>query len=382
MMRAAARIARPAALLAALLTVAACTSQGSGSRTGAADSPGSPAYASAVPPSAVPSSRVPSGPATSGPASPGTGTGSASGAATEGTLADGIPDPRSRMLLGAYTDLKGKSATAAMQARERAMGRPYDLAVTYYDWDDAFPDAGEEAMAAAGTTPLMAWYLPDTNSGSVAELGQLAAGADDARIRAQARAIKAYGHQVFLRLAPEMNGNWYKYSGDPPAYMAAWRHVHQVFSAAGVSNVTWVWCPNVNPGNWDAYYPGRAYVDVIGVDGFSNTTYTWQTFQQLFEGFFKHFAAFAPGKPQLVVETATNSAAGVPAAAVGSAASFITGMRSYLRGVAGPKYGVIGVCWFDSDTNNGYDWRVDQTPQAGQAWLALARDPYFGGHGS
>jgi hypothetical protein len=366
-------------LLVALLTAAACTTQGStpqnstpqnsASRTGAAGSPGS---TSATSPAG-------SGPESAGTASAGAGAGRATGA---GTLADGIPNPDNRMLLGAYTDLKGKSATAAVQARETAMGRPYDLEVTYYDWDDTFPDAGERAMAAAGTTPLMAWYLPDTNSGSVAGLGQIAAGDDDARIQAQARAVKALGHRVFLRLAPEMNGNWYKYSGDPKAYVAMWRHVHDVFAKAGVTNVTWVWCPNINPDNWDAYYPGSAYVDVIGVDGFSNTTYTWQTFQQLFEGFFRHFAAFAPGKPQLVVETATNSGAGIPAAGVGSAASFISGMQAYLQDVAGPKYDVIGVCWFDSDTNNGYNWRVDQTPQAMQAWLTLARAPYFGGHGS
>jgi len=94
------------------------------------------------------------------------------------------------------------------------------------------------------------------------------------------------------------------------------------------------------------------------------------------------YLSFAPGKPQLVVETATNSGAGVPGAGVGSAASFITGMASYLQQVAGPQYGVIGVCWFDTDTNNNYNWRVDQTASAWQAWLALARTPYFGGHGS
>lgn len=53
-------------------------------------------------------------------------------------------------------------------------------------------------------------------------------------------------------------------------------------------------------------------------------------------------------------------------------------MRSYLHDVAGPRYRVIGVCWFDTDMN-GYDWRVDQTSAAWRAWLALARDPYFGG---
>lgn len=285
------------------------------------------------------------------------------------------------MLLGAYISLSGQSSAAAVEARERAMGRPYDLELTYYNWTDPFPDSGEVAMAAQGTTPLMAWYLPDKQLGSAASLSEVTAGHDDAWITAQARAIKAFGHRVFLRLAPEMNGNWYGYSGDPSAFVAAWRHVWHVFADVGATNVTWVWCPNLSPSNWDAYYPGAAYVDVIGVDAFSNIIYTWETFQQMFGGFFAHIASFAPGKPQVVAETATNSGAGVPGTSVGSAASYISGMRSYLRDVAGPRYDVIGVCWFDTNTNNGYNWRVDQTPAAWQAWLAMARDPYFGGHG-
>lgn len=362
-------------LLIALLCAAACTSQSGSPATGAADTP-----TSAAPSTAGPGAGT--GSASSGTQSSGTQSAGTATSSTASELTDGIPDPHNRMLLGAYTDLSGKTTAAAVAAREKAMGRDYDLEVTYYDWTDSFPDAGEAAMAAQGVTPLMAWYPPDANSGSTAALGQIASGADDKQIRTTADAIKAYGQRVFLRLAPEMNGNWYKYSGDPQAYVAMWRHVHDVFAKAGVTNVTWVWCPNVNPANWDSYYPGSAYVDVIGVDGFSNTTYTWQTFQQLFGGFFAHFAKFAPGKPQLVAETSTNSGAGVPAADVGSAASFISGMESYLKNTAGPKYDVIGVCWFDTDTNNGINWRVDQTSAAWKAWLTLASDPYFGGHGS
>jgi Glycosyl hydrolase family 26 len=348
------------ALLIALVCAAACSSAGrsSGSGTGAG------------------TTATPTGTASSAPAA------TASESPTENS-ALGLPDPHSRMLLGAYVGLSGQSSQqASVEARERAMGRPYDLLLTYYNWTDPFPDAGEAAIAAGGSTPLMAWYLPDKYTGSTASLSAIASGADDAWITTQAHAIKAFGHRVFLRLAPEMNGNWYRYSGDPAAYVAAWRHVWTVFAQAGVTNVTWVWCPNLTPGNWDAYYPGKAYVDVIGVDGFSDVAYTWQTFQQMFGGFFAHFAAFAPGKPQMVVETATNSGAGAPAVGIGSAASFISGMRSYLKDVAGPKYDVIGVCWFDTDTNNGENWRVDQTSQSWQAWLTLARDPYFGGHGS
>ena len=348
------------ALLIALLSAAACgaAGQNGGSRTSAGITATSTATSSAPQTASAGST-----PATSN--------------------SPALPDPNSRMLLGAYVNLSGQSSsTASVQARERAMGRPYDLLLTYYNWTDPFPDAGEAAIVAGGSTPLMAWYLPDKYTGSAADLSAITSGADDAWITTQARAIKAFGHRVFLRLAPEMNGKWYHYSGDPKAYVAAWRHIWNVFAQAGVTNVKWVWCPNLTPSdNWDGYYPGSAYVDVIGVDSFSNVKYTWQTFQQMFEGFFAHFAAFAPGKPQLVVETATNSGAGAPAAGIGSAASFISGMQSYLKDVAGPKYDVVGVCWFDSDTNDGINWRVDQTPQSWQAWLSLSRDPYFGGHG-
>jgi Glycosyl hydrolase family 26 len=348
------------ALLIALLSAAACgaAGQSGGSRTSA------------------------------GTTATSTATGSAPQTASEGSTPTrsnppGVPDPDSRMLLGAYVNLSGQSSsTASVQARERAMGRPYDLLLTYYNWTDPFPDAGEAAIVAGGSTPLMAWYLPDKYTGSTADLSAITSGADDAWITTQALAMKAFGHRVFLRLAPEMNGNWYHYSGDPKAYVAAWRHIWNVFAQVGATNVKWVWCPNLTPSNWDSYYPGSAYVDVIGVDSFSNVKYTWQTFQQMFGGFFAHFAAFAPGKPQLVVETATNSGAGVPVAGIGSAASFISGMQSYLKDVAGPKYDVVGVCWFDTDTNDGINWRVDQTPQSWQAWLTLSRDPYFGGHGS
>jgi Glycosyl hydrolase family 26 len=348
------------ALLMALLTAAACsvTGQGGGSGTGAG------------------SATAPTATGGGGPS------GTASAAPTESN-SPSVPNPDRRLLLGAYVNLSGQSSQqASIKARERAMGRPYDLLLTYYNWTDPFPDYHEAAIVAGRSRPLMAWYLPDKYTGSTASLSAISSGAYDTWITTQALAIKAFGYRVYLRLAPEMNGNWYRYSGDPAAYVAAWRHIWNVFARAGVTNVTWVWCPNLTPyGNWDPYYPGSAYVDVIGVDSFSNVKYTWQTFQRTFDGFFAHFAAFAPGKPQLVVETATNSGKGDPAAGIGSAASFISGMQSYLKNVAGPRYDVVGVCWFDSDTNDGINWRVDQTPQSWQAWLNLARDPHFGGHG-
>jgi Glycosyl hydrolase family 26 len=283
-----------------------------------------------------------------------------------------LPDPRHRMLLGAFTALSGQtSGEASIERREAAMGRRYDLQATFYDWNDPFPDFGEATIAAHGRTPLMAWYGPGKDPKDSRTLAEINDGRDDAWIMRQAEAIKAFGRPIYLRPMLEMNGSWYTgYSGKPVPFIAAWRRIHGLFARAGARNVIWVWCPNVTPDDWDRYYPGDAYVDVIGVDAFDNVTAApWQSFEQGFGPFFAHYAG---RKPLMVAETATD-------AGESGAAAFISGMHSYLKNVAGPRYGVIALCWFDTDTDDAHNWRVDQTPGAWQAWLALARDPYFGG---
>ena len=73
-----------------------------------------------------------------------------------------------------------------------------------------------------------------------------------------------------------MNGTWYSwgYHHVPPrVFVAAWRHVVTVFRAGGARNVTWLWTVNViqktvhvmSPVRW---WPGRAYVNWVGIDGY------------------------------------------------------------------------------------------------------------------
>lgn len=280
-----------------------------------------------------------------------------------------LPNPRRRMLLGAYVSLSGLSTETAIARREAAMGRRYNLELTYYNWRDPFPDSGEATIKAHGRTPVMAWYGPGKSRDSPNKLGQINDGQDDAWIRQQAEAIKRFGKPIFLRLMPEMNGDWYGgFSGRPAAFIAAWRRIHRIFDQVGASNVVWVWCPNATPHDWDRYYPGNSYVDLIGVDGFSSVRWGLRSFRQIFGQFLAHFAG---RKPLMIVETAADS----------GAAAFISGMRHYLQDVAGPRYGVVAVCWFDTDTSGPGNWRVDQTPASWRAWLSLAHDPYFGGHG-
>ena len=79
-----------------------------------------------------------------------------------------------------------------------------------------------------------------------------------------------------------MNGSWSSWNPDnaaqsglaetPSTYVAMWQHVVNYFRNAGVTNVKWVWAPNVDDGTGTmaAYYPGDGYVDDVGLDGYNN----------------------------------------------------------------------------------------------------------------
>lgn len=343
------RVVLPLVVVAVLLCI--------GSSSGVPEEPAARTAQRAVPTTTVPATT----PTTAG--TPTTGT------TTTGTTTG---QPQGHIMLGAYVSLHNyPDDEKAIEQREQAAGRQLDIQLTYYNWNDQFPDFGEATIAAHGRTPLMSWYGPGKDPWDTRTLAEINNGQDDGWIKQQARAIKAFGRLIYLSPIPEMNGTWYRgFSGNPTAYVAAWQRIHDLFAQVGVPNVKWMWRPNITPAVWDPYYPGDAYVDVIAVDGYNNG-HPWRSFQGIFDTFLAHYAG---RKPLMIGETATQSANG-------NSAEWINAMHTYLETVAGPRYGVVGLCWFDTDTDDNYDWRVDQTPQAWAAWLSLARDPYFGGHG-
>ena len=126
-----------------------------------------------------------------------------------------------------------------------------------------------------GSIPFISWEPWDYTQGihqPAYSLQNIIDGNFDSYITRWAQASKAWRHPYFLRFAHEMNANWYPWSeltngNEPGQYIQAYRHVHDIFAAQGVKNVTWVWSPNVEyPGSLPlaGLYPGSAYVDWIG----------------------------------------------------------------------------------------------------------------------
>jgi beta-mannanase len=191
----------------------------------------------------------------------------------------------------------------------------------------------------------------------------------DPYIRQWATALANWGRPVFLRYAHEMNGNWYPWSDGvntnaPGSYIAAWQHVHQVFEAQGVTNVSWVWSPNVPYDGSTALaslHPGVDQVDIVALDGYNwGTAAAWSSWtspSSLFGLGLTQLRTVAPAKPILVAETASSEAGG-------SKASWNTELIEYLA--AQPD--IIGFVWFDH--NKEVDWRITSSSTSRDALAA------------
>jgi beta-mannanase len=138
--------------------------------------------------------------------------------------------------------------------------------------------------------------------------------------------FKLFGQPVFLRFAWEMNIDAIEWSiqktgSTPEDYVQAWRRFRDIVKSQGASNVIWVWSPNVSTGTSIPYaslYPGDAYVDWLGLDGYnwgtSQAWSQWQSFSQIYSSSYNTIAALAPSKPIMIAEVNTTDVGGSKAA--------------------------------------------------------------------
>jgi hypothetical protein len=269
-----------------------------------------------------------------------------------------ILEPASGALLGLYYGDGGVAQTAAK------LGRTPAIHLVYHSWSDDWTIGVTKDDLAAGRIPLVNWEPAKIDFAKIAD------GSLDATILARANGSKALGKKFFLDFAAEMNGDEAWSGNNAPLYVAAYRHIHDLFVAAGATNVVWAWCPNVTDtagGNRTTmdYYPGDAYVDWTGVDGYNwgKQNGGWQSFHRVFKDIYPLLAA--KRKPILIGEMAS-------AQAGGDKAKWIDGIIPTLR----TSFPLIkGVIWFD--INKERDWRISSSRESEASFIRMMNDPYF-----
>jgi len=105
---------------------------------------------------------------------------------------------------------------------------------------------------------------PDTESHArwIQELDKIAAGLLE---------LKTNGVVVLWRPFHEMNGDWFWWDGkDPETFKKLWRQEIDYFTKTkGLDNLLWVYAPN-HRANTAVYYPGDRYVDLVGLDAYTD----------------------------------------------------------------------------------------------------------------
>lgn len=269
-----------------------------------------------------------------------------------------------------------------------------------------------EEIGERGITPLVswspwgAWYESDGGPKPVDpqpyHLRNIVAGDFDAYIDSWANGLADYGQPVFLSFAHEMNGDWFPWgvgvNGNTATdYIAAWRHVHDRFTALGVTNVRWVWTPNHDyggPVSFEDVYPGDAYVDWVGVNGFNWGTSmywaecqcqsSWMSFESLFSRSYVHLTSLT-SKPIIITETASSEFGGDKAVWI---------VDGFLEQLPTRFPEVRAVAWYnvpDARTAAGgyvtegevaayeIDWRINSSAAALDAFIRIASSSYLQG---
>ena len=245
----------------------------------------------------------------------------------------------------------------------------------YLNWSSGFPAKTMAAIRGHGSIPELTWQPDGLNPNPI--LSKITNGVYDSYITKFAQGAKAWGLPFFLRFAHEMNGG-YSWSEHAPGnsvgqYAPMWRHVHDIFTSVGATNVTWVWCPNIDSptSTLAGLYPGDAYVDWTCMDGYNWGTSQpqwnshWRTFSNLVTGTYKSFLQIAPSKPIMIGETASVEQGG-------NKAAWITDALTVQLPNNFPQ--IKAFVWFNQ-TNT--PWMIETSPASQQAFASGIASSYY-----
>jgi len=228
--------------------------------------------------------------------------------------------PETNKFFGTFEN-RGNCGVSILGSR---VGHQPNMCQVFASWygQRSFPTNIAVAAHERGVSFMVTWQPWNSRKGKAPQkafaLNYIAKGKYDAYIGLWAKQIKLFKYPVYIRFAHEMNGPWYPWGASDAKksaklYVAAWRHVHDIFVQAGATNAMWVWAPNaVKSGSQlplKPFYPGDAYVDYVGPVGYAR--HNGDTFKKVFAATFAQISKFT-AKPAFVSETGVLNAVKKP----------------------------------------------------------------------
>lgn len=311
------------------------------------------------------------------------------------------PIPEYATIPGAYLG-RFHGASGSSVKLEEEIGKGIAIQLNYIDWNTGFNPGFYRSANAVNRIGYTTW---EYQQGPATDLQAIIDGEHDEYIQTWAEGIAGMDLPMFLRWGHEMNGDWYRWSGSqngggqldgfgdpivpdgPERFVAAYRHIYDIFQAAGAENVLWVWCPNApfavmetsygsTLGGWNSaknYYPGDDYVDWICFDGYNFGTSAfgqqfnsqWLTFDDIYADSYAQLQAINPSKPIMIGEYASTEEGGDKAAWILDAYDKIQQDYPQIRAVV----------WFHIAKET--DWRINSSPESLDAFATAVSDTYW-----
>lgn len=215
------------------------------------------------------------------------------------------------------------------------------IASSSYWGEQNFPTANLNVVWRYGAMPLVFWspwdkpYVQNRGPDKF-NLNAIIAGEWDAYIDKWADAARDYRHPMLVSFANEMNGDWFPWSGcyyggenwidldddadseagdweGPDHFKRAYRHVVDRVRSRGADNIKWMFHTNnysypLDTWNFaDAYYPGKEYVDWLGLSVYGQQfkDEPLPSVVSLVDWPYEELCRLDPVKPVMIAEWAT-----------------------------------------------------------------------------
>jgi hypothetical protein len=266
---------------------------------------------------------------------------------------------------------------------EQLIGRKFAIDHRYYDWGFPLPSAYETWTAKQGRIPMVNLCACDFQTDGVVRWSSIADGSQDAYLTSMAQGFAFFSRPAFLIFDGEPEAKVDgpgagQPHGSTADYVAAFRHVVDVFRAHGADNVAFVFDTtgyafeqvSGQTATVKALYPGDDYVDWIAADPYNFFKQgAWRSLSYETRAWYRWARAEHPTKPLALAEWGSKEDPNDPQRKA-------DWLHQALRGLARDYPHIKAVVYFDEEKHEQgtvNDWRIDTGGVDGPT-LAAFRD--------
>jgi hypothetical protein len=274
---------------------------------------------------------------------------------------------------------------------ERLVERQFDIVYEFHGIDKPLPARGEARMVREGRILYVNVEAKEfaKRAKPIVSWARITAGEFDDALRQQAIGLASLKAPVLVTFDHEADSpRKVGVRGTAAEFVAAWRHIHDVYVAAGATNVVWVWVVTGYEENWPSVpglYPGNEYVDWLGWDVYNRAgckgsqvkAEQWQSFQEMVQPFYTWLEDNGPwigidiSKPFMLSEFGTVAHPSDAAETANWYTDIPTALSQFPR--------LRALQLWNGRTTDFCDYRIEHQPDAITALTDVMSAPTFAG---